>query len=461
MILVLTAAGIQGCGGKPEKTGALLGEAVGNQTESQGLDNTAGTPGSGQESDNGNIGSVKLEEEAALPGKPAYATPATAGALHVEGTQLVGSNKEPVQLRGISTHGLAWFPEYVNEECFRQLREEWNVNVLRLAMYTAESGGYCTDGNKEQLKALIENGVSYAADHDLYVIIDWHILSDGNPNTHLDEAKVFFDEMSRKYANGNHVIYEICNEPNGGTGWAQIKSYAKEVISVIRANDEDAVILVGTPNWSQYVDEAAQDPITEFDNLMYTLHFYAATHTDDLRARLSTAVDAGLPVFVSEYGICDASGNGEIDENQANQWVELLNQYNISYVAWNLSNKNETSALLSASCHRTSGFTKEDLSDSGKWLYGILTGERPFAAPGADAGGKVDLDTSGNDSGDISGASQSMTFTEAGLEVTAEDTLTDGWNGNYMVQGTSLHITSKDYNGTIPPGAWCRMSDLL
>jgi len=297
----------------------------------------------------------------------------------VEGTQLTGSDGRPVQLRGISTHGLAWFPGYVNEECFKELHEKWNANVIRLAMYTAESGGYCTDGDKEYLKGLIHDGVKYALAQDMYVIIDWHILSDNNPNIYIDEAKAFFEEMSAEYADAEHVLYEICNEPNGGTGWSEIKSYAEEVAGVIRKNDSDAVILIGTPNWSQFVDEAAADPVTGYDNLMYTLHFYAATHTDDLRARLLSAVDGGLPVFVSEYGICDASGNGAIDEAQADLWTEMLDSLGISYVAWNLSNKEETSAIFKSSCSKTSGFIEEEISDSGKWLYRTLTGEKSSA----------------------------------------------------------------------------------
>lgn len=299
-------------------------------------------------------------------------SPSTAGALKVCGTNLCAADGTPVQLRGISTHGLAWFPDYVNEACFRDFRQNRHMNVVRLALYTAEYGGYCEGGDRERLKTLVRNGIDYAKAQDLYVIVDWHILSDSDPNIHLADAKEFFAEISAEYCDADHILYEICNEPNGGTGWEQIGSYAREVIPVIREHDADAVILVGTPNWSQYVDQAAASPLTEYDNVMYTLHFYAATHREDLRERLKSAVDAGLPVFVSEYGICDASGNGAIDEAQADAWVELLDAYQISYVAWNLSNKNETSAILAEGCQKTSGFTEEDLSASGRWLYRML-----------------------------------------------------------------------------------------
>lgn len=295
--------------------------------------------------------------------------------LRVTGSRLTDGNGEPVQLRGISTHGLAWFPDYVNKDCFLQLKREWHANVIRLAVYTAEYGGYCTDGDQAQLKELVNNGVQYATETGMYVIIDWHILSDGNPNTYKEEAKTFFAEMAELYAGHDNVLYEICNEPNGGASWNDIKSYAGEIIPVIRTYDKDAVIIVGTPNWSQYVDQAAADPITDYDNIMYALHFYAATHTDSLRDTMVSAMDAGLPIFVSEYGICDAIGNGAIDEYQADQWVNVMDEYGISYVAWNLSNKEETSAILSGKCSKTSGFTEDDLSASGKWLYRMLTGK--------------------------------------------------------------------------------------
>ncbi|MBE6014383.1 MAG: glycoside hydrolase family 5 protein [Lachnospiraceae bacterium] len=290
--------------------------------------------------------------------------------LKVVGTQLCDLNGNPVQLKGISTHGLAWFPQYVNEACVKELKG-WGANVFRLAMYTEENGGYCSGGNKEELKGLIRKGVSFATTNDMYVIIDWHVLNEGDPNRHVAEAKEFFAEMSKEYASNPNVLYEICNEPCNGANWNQITAYANEVIPVIRANSPDSVIIVGTPNWSQEVDKAAAKPLS-FQNVMYTLHFYAATHKEDLRNRMTQAIDSGLPVFVSEFGICDASGNGAIDEDSANKWVETMNRYKVSYVCWNLSNKAESSALISSGCSKTSGFADSDLSQEGKWLKNVL-----------------------------------------------------------------------------------------
>lgn len=290
------------------------------------------------------------------------------GKLSIDGTDIVDQNGDKFQLKGVSTHGLAWFPDYVNKDSFQTFRDDWDANLIRLAMYTAESGGYCSDGNKDNLKALVDDGVDYATELGMYVIIDWHILSDNNPQTNEDEAISFFDEMSAKYADYDNVLYEICNEPNGSTTWSDVKAYAEDVIPVIRANDDDAIIIVGTPTWSQDVDQAAADPITGYDNIAYTVHFYAATHKENIRDKVKTAHDSGLCVFISEFSICDASGNGGIDYDSADDWFEMIDDYNISYAGWNISNKAETSAFIDPSCTKTSGWTDDEYTDTGIWL---------------------------------------------------------------------------------------------
>ncbi len=418
--------------------------------------------------------------------------------LHLEGTQLCDENNNPVQLRGVSTHGIGWFPQYVNKDFFKELKEDWNANVVRLAMYTHENSGYCTDGDKASLKQLVKDGVEYATDNNLYVIIDWHVLQDQNPHTYKSEAKVFFEEMSKEYKDYTNVIYEICNEPNGGVSWNDVKSYAEEVIEVIRKEDDDAIIIVGTPNWCQYVDQAASNPIKGYDNIMYALHFYAATHTDNLRTQMKNAVNNGLPIFVSEYGICDASGNGGIDYNQSDAWVKAMDDLGVSYVAWNVSNKSETSAMISSGCNKSSGFGKDDLSACGKWVYELLSGKsadsftpsntnnnqqnntqnnnqnhnqqqnnqpaQPTQAPSANisTGEGLTLSAEAKDSwggGDSMNYNYNLTITNNSgkdidgwkitLEFSSDISGIQGWGGNFTIDGKKLYISNVDYNGKI------------
>lgn len=290
------------------------------------------------------------------------------GALSVKGTDIVDKNGNKYQLKGVSTHGLAWFPDYVNKEAFETFRDDWGANVIRLAMYTDENGGYCTDGNKENLKELVKKGIDEATSLGMFVIVDWHILHDLTPLKYEDEAKKFFEEISSEYKNSDNIIYEICNEPNGGTGWSDIKKYAEDIIPIIRANDSNAIIVIGTPTWSQDVDAAANDPIKNYDNIMYTLHFYAATHKEELRKKLTTAKNSGLPIFITEFSICEASGNGSVDYDSAAAWFDLINDNNLSYCAWNVSNKDEKSSLIKSSVSAKSGWKEDDLSETGVWI---------------------------------------------------------------------------------------------
>lgn len=297
------------------------------------------------------------------------------GALHVNAQgKLVDHNGEIVSLHGYSSHGLSWYPEYINREFFEFMKKNWKIDLVRLAMYTAEEDGYCVgdEANKKKLLEVIDRGVKAATELGLYCIIDWHILSDSNPLMNIDEAAKFFDIVSSRYHAYGNILYEICNEPNVDCVWEDIKSYAEKIIPIIRKNDKQAVILVGTPTWSQELDKPLNNPIDIDNNLMYVLHFYADTHRDALRSVFEQAVNASLPVFVTEFGACNAAGNGDNNFDEANTWIELLDKYDVSFAMWNLSNRDETSASFVPNCTKTSDFTDEDLNPSAKWFIEVL-----------------------------------------------------------------------------------------
>lgn len=486
--------------GKQAADGAddLKNAEADKETENRGTEHDADTQSSTDAASEVNEKDAAAEQKSMENGDYILARPSQNGALSVKGTQLVDEKGQAVQLRGISTHGIAWFPDFVNQDAVTQLSKDWGANLFRIAMYTDENGGYCTDGDKEKLKALVTDGVEYAKQADMYVIVDWHILHDSNPLTHKAEALQFFKEMTEKLKGEKHVLYEICNEPNSGCSWEDIKTYANEVIPVIRENAPEAVILVGTPTWSQEIEKPQNDPITGYDNIMYTLHFYAATHKEDLRSKMVKAVEAGTPVFVSEYGLCDASGNGGNDLGQAQSWIDTMDQHGISYAVWSFCNKEETSALIASSCRKTSDFTREDLSESGKWIYDMLhakgdigdsktfaqrrqnqtqesktgtaetanaTDQHENAATQTVKSGDLTVDAQVTGSWESEGKTfyqYQLTITNNGTEATSSwevsltfsDTITlsDGWNGEYQADGKKLEIRSKDYNGEIKAG---------
>ncbi len=293
------------------------------------------------------------------------------GRLAVNKSFLVDKNKKPVQLKGVSTHGINWdvgYP-YVNEAAFKDVRDKFGANAVRLAMYTQDYNGYCTtdDAGRKRLEKIIDRGVKAAKKLGMYAIIDWHVLNDQTPKKYQKEAIAFFRKISKKYSSFDNVLYEICNEPNGGATWSDVKSYAKKAIKAIRKNT-NAVIIVGTPTWSQDVDVAAKSPIKGCRNVIYAFHFYAATHGDGLREKVRAAHEEGLPMICTEFAACEASGAGSYDFNSANEWLDMMDGYGIGYMCWSLSNKDESASLLKPSCKKTSGFKKSDLSKAGKWL---------------------------------------------------------------------------------------------
>ena len=309
-------------------------------------------------------------------GSPETARPSVNGRLHVEGTQLVDAAGKAVQLRGVSTHGLTWFPDFLNESLFGQLSADWNCSLIRLAMYSEQ---YCGPEGEESL-ALMRKGIDLAIRSDLYVLVDWHILKDGDPNENREAAAAFFDRIAAEYADCPNLIFEICNEPNGGTDWGMVKAYSETIIPVIRKHIPDAVILIGTPEFDRNLGDPLLRPL-EYDNVMYVLHFYAASHREGLLAELRTAVEAGLPVFISECGICEATGGGDTDFSSAAAWFTYLNERKISYAVWSLSDKAESSAFFRPGFDPSGAVTEDSLTMTGKWVRQLIRGEDPETIP--------------------------------------------------------------------------------
>lgn len=311
---------------------------------------------------------TKPQKPSTQPVSPSGTPVAKHGQLSVKGANIVDKNGKVFQLRGMSTHGLGWFPEAVSKESFKVLRDDWGCNAVRLAMYIEESWGGSESlylAQPERNTELVDNGVNYCIDLGMYVVIDWHILNPGDPMTHVEDAKKFFGSMAKKYASYPNIIYEICNEPNSGPDWQRVKSYAEQVIPVIRQYDKDAVIICGTPTWSQDIDQAERNRLSD-TNTVYAFHFYAATHSG-LKSRVIDCYDKGLPILVSEFGTCDASGNSNFNAGETNSWFDLLDQRNIGYFNWSFCNKGETASAFTPGTNMSSvSAGTGQLTDSGK-----------------------------------------------------------------------------------------------
>ena len=273
---------------------------------------------------------------------------------------------------GARFNDLKYFP--LTGSTVDHLVKDWHVSVVRAAMYTDSYGSSYI--REPQVKQVVKTIVEAALRNDVYVIVDWHILQDGDPNRYREQARAFFEEMARAYGKHPNLIYEICNEPNGSAvTWKEIKAYAEYVIPPIRAIDPHNIIIVGTDTWCQGVRAAAEAPLN-FPNVMYALHFYAGTHRDELRRNADFALSRGLPIFVSEWGLTDATGKGALYFEEGQRWVDWMNTNRISWVNWSFSNCDESSAALVPAAKLDGPWPDAELTASGKWIKSRLVDGR-------------------------------------------------------------------------------------
>lgn len=324
---------------------------------------------------------------AAEPAAPEAATPvSTNGALHVCGIRLCNRYGQQVQLRGMSTHGIQWYANCVNAKSLDVLAKDWQADVLRVSMYVQEDG-YASDPRK--FTELVDDYVDLATERGLYVIVDWHILEPGDPKANLTRARTFFNEIAMRHRTADNILYEIANEPSG-VSWRRIRTYAEDVIPVIRAQDPDAVVLVGTRAWSSLgvsedadEREVVRDPVRA-TNVMYTFHFYAASHGHQYLDTLSRAADK-LPMFVTEFGTQKYTGDGGNDFARAQQYLDLMATKRISWTNWNWSDDKRSGAVFTkGTCKAGAYADAARLKPAGGWVRDrIRSGRIAGSVPGA------------------------------------------------------------------------------
>ncbi len=302
---------------------------------------------------------------------PAADTPVSRnGQLHVCGVKLCNQNNQPVQLRGMSTHGIQWYANCIKTASLDALAYDWKADILRISMYVQE-GGYET--NPRKFTDMVHGYIEEATKRGMYALVDWHQLTPGDPNANLSKAKTFFTEIADRHKNKNNIIYDIANEPNG-VSWAGIKSYAEQMVPVIRAKDADGVVFVGTHGWASL---GVSDGRTEADvvnnpvratNLMYTFHFYAASHKQAYLDALTRA-SSKIPIFVTEFGTQTYTGDGGNDFTWSQKYLDFLNSRQIGWTNWNFSDDSRSGAVFKQGTCAGSNFTGTSvLKPAGVWI---------------------------------------------------------------------------------------------
>lgn len=300
------------------------------------------------------------------------------GKLSVQGIHLVDENGEVFVLQGVSMHSLQRDDDdqLLNEEALCYIRDHWKVNALRIAVPVTGTGSYSSStASRLRLIETVQYGIELADKLGMYVVVDWHVLEDGNPLHHVNEAKSFFRAISEKYPDQDNILYEICNEPNGSEGtWSNVRKYAQEVIPVIRENAPDSLIIVGIPDWSSNPEQVLRQPLGEFENIVYSYHFYAATHKEDRREVFEKALSQGLPLLVSEFGLCTAYGNGSPDLEESKEWLALLNQYSIGRICYGFFELDNGCDLLRKNAGMDGEWDEKSLTKTGTWITDVYNG---------------------------------------------------------------------------------------
>lgn len=371
------ASGGAGSGGAPGAGGELAPSAGGVAIGTGGADSPTGGVG-------GETGGTFSGDAATPVGKH--------GHLQVVGTQLTDQAGLPVQLKGVSSQWLNWETDgyALNLNALIWMRDNWNLSLIRAAMGAESSaqGSYLdakdpAAGRTEmlrQVKIIVDNAVAA----DVYVLIDFHSHT---AHLHQAEATDFFKQMVELYGALPNVLFEPFNEPKDASPtdtleWPEIKPYFESIVSTIRENDPDEnenVIILGTPRWSQDVDDAALDPLSG-SNLMYTLHFYACSHGEKLRAVGEQALLNGLPLFVTEWGATDADGGVDgtpVCAAEADLWHSWMDDNAISWAAWKLDDCDgmgpaDTSCLLARDAPLDGGWTEANLNGHGSYVVSKL-----------------------------------------------------------------------------------------
>ncbi|MFD5245741.1 cellulase family glycosylhydrolase [Amycolatopsis sp. NPDC058340] len=292
------------------------------------------------------------------------------GKLHVCGVKLCNQYGKPIQLRGMSTHGIQWYSQCVKTASLDALANDWKADILRVAMYIQDDG---YESNPRKFTDMMHNYIEEATKRGMYVLVDWHQLDPGDPNVNTDLAKTFFTEIAQRHKDKVNIIYDVANEPNG-VSWADVKRYAEEVIPVIRAQDPDSVVFLGTHGWSTFgvsdqrdETDILNDPVNA-TNIMYTFHFYAASHQDEHYDALARTADK-LPVFVTEFGTQTYTGDGGNDFTYSQKYLDLLAAKKIGWTNWNFSDDFRSGAVFKTGTCAGNSFTGTSmLKPAGVWV---------------------------------------------------------------------------------------------
>jgi hypothetical protein len=273
--------------------------------------------------------------------------------VKVEGNKFVTGPGKTIVFRGLDTSDPDKLErdKHWNKEYF-QVMKNWGANIVRFPVHPA---AWRRQGQENYLK-LLDQGVQWATELGMYVIIDWHSIGNlrselyQNPmyETTKKETLEFWRTMAKHYKSNTTVaLFELFNEPtvmNGQAGtcnWPQWKELVEEMIVVIRANGSQAVPLVAGFDWAYDLTPVEQDPINA-PGIAYVSHPYPMKRQKPWAPQWTKDwgfVAKKYPVILTEIGFSGADERGAhvpviSDESYGEAITKYADENGISYTVW-------------------------------------------------------------------------------------------------------------------------------
>lgn len=277
--------------------------------------------------------------------------------LHVDGNQIKDTAGNTVVLRGVSMIHAGWPYAYgagttkanTTIKNFLKLTDTtggWFPRVVRVPVADSVGTTYLfplkgsTDDKDKWVASNLQPLIDSAKARGVYVIIDFHLIEDVTP-AKSERCKQFWSYMAPKFANQEHVIYEVFNEPVktplDDLDWSSLRDTAQSWVDTIRAYAPKTIVLVGPPNWSSNLDGIVDAPITG-GNIVYVAHMYPQNSVASIKSQMVTVM-AKYPVFLSEWGFDTSStanvptkGTATSYATPLRTWADAKNT--LSWTAW-------------------------------------------------------------------------------------------------------------------------------
>lgn len=269
--------------------------------------------------------------------------------ISVNKNKLLNSKNETILFRGLSIadpdkieHQGHW-----NKALFDAVKE-MGATLIRIPVHPVA----WRDRGPEKYLQLLDSAVEWCTDRNIYIIIDWHsignlqmeLFQDPMYNTSRKETYEFWRTIARHFSGNNTVaFYEIFNEPTtyrgqlGSVSWTEWKKINEDIISLIRAYDNQTIPLVAGFDWAYDLTPLHDDPLN-VEGIAYVTHPYPNKRVPPWEPKWEE--DFGFaasryPVIATEIGFSMQKGQAMPGPNDyGNLITHYLEARGIGWVAW-------------------------------------------------------------------------------------------------------------------------------